>query len=60
MFFFFNSLFYSATFFLDPTLLFDHCYADLNIAGNMRTVNGIKTNKLTTVTVHFLSVVRFE
>ena len=41
-------------FFLDPTLLFDHCYADLNVAGNiMRTINGIKTNKLNTDTVHF-------
>ena len=52
--------FYSAIFFLDPTLLFDHCYADLNIAGNMPTINGIKTNKLNTDTVHFLAVHRFE
>ena len=36
----------------------DHCYADLNIAGN--TINGIKTNKLNTDTVHFLSVHHFE
>ena len=50
---FFLLLFYSSIFFLDPTLLFDDCYADLNIAGNiMRTINGIKTNKLNTDTVH--------
>ena len=50
--------FYSAIFFLDPTLLIDHCFADLNITGNMRTVNSTKTNKLNTDS--FLLVHRFE
>ena len=51
--FVFFSFILTAIFFLDPTFLFDHCFADLNIAGDMRTVNSTKTNKLNTATVFY-------
>ena len=54
-------LFFPAIFFVGLTLLFDHCYAYLNITAILCTINGvIEINKSNTDTLHFLSVYRFQ